>query len=279
MPCIPLTVALLSSLLIAAPTTAQTTSNSGPPRTPWGVPNLNGVWDFRTATPLQRLSSLGGKATFTEEEATAVEQAFADGLGGGNATQFPGATDADFEVWFDMGTRLTDRRTSLIVDPPDGRIPERTAAGQARVAAQAGLFQRAADGPEDRALRERCLTTRLPITPEGAPNWLQVFQTEQHVAIFIEESHDARVVPLESAEAVSPAVRQWKGSLADTGRAIHWSSKHPISMVALASLGQEPDCSSWNDLHASTPQRSSMSLPSTTRSPSRDRGLRTSRCH
>lgn len=200
-------------ILLAPPASAQTTSSLESPLTRWGRPDLNGVWDFRTATPLQRPRSLEAKATLTEEEATTFEQEFARGVGGGNATGFPGATDADFELWFDIGTHLTDNRTSLIIDPPDGRIPARTAAGQQRAAPPPGTvgLLRPADGPEDRTPWERCMMTRVPIRPAPAPNWFQLFQTEHHVAIFLEDNHGIRIIPLDSPADVSADVPQWRG--------------------------------------------------------------------
>lgn len=82
-------------LLLASAATAQTTGSGEPPRTAWGRPDLNWVWDFRTVTPLERLDALAGKAVLTEEEAAAVEEQVASGLGGGDFSFFPGGTAAD----------------------------------------------------------------------------------------------------------------------------------------------------------------------------------------
>ena len=199
-------------LLLASTATAQTTGSGEPPRTAWVRPDLNGVWDFRTGTPLERLDALAGKAVLTEEEAAAVEEQFASGLGGGDFSFFPGGTAADNEFWFDFGTRLTDRRTSLIVTPRDGKIPTRTALGQQRVAARPNAARRSANGPEDRTLNERCLATRVPITVIPAANYLQLFQTEHYVAILQEYIHDARIIPIGSRPPLPRGLRQWAGA-------------------------------------------------------------------
>ena len=117
----------------------------------------------------------------------------------------------NIELWLDFGSRLTDNRTSLIVHPPDGKIPARTPAGELRLETLA-WFGRPADGPEDRTVSERCLTAdQVPVTPFPAFNYLQLFQTPDHVAIVQEFAHEARLVPLDARPPLPARVRQWLG--------------------------------------------------------------------
>ena len=119
-------LAILGFLLIQpGVATAQLTEDASEvPRLPWGAPDLQGVWDYRTATPLQRQRDLAAKERITGEEAAAYERQFAKAFGGGDLRSRPGTTEADVEIWFDVGLRLSSGRTSLIIDPPKGRLPE-----------------------------------------------------------------------------------------------------------------------------------------------------------
>ena len=202
--------ALLMTPGIAAAQSAE--DWAAEPRTSWGVPNLQGVWDFRTATPLERPDELAGKATLTDQEAARFEQTFARGLGGGDFSGLPGADATETELWTDHGTELMDGRTSLIVDPPDGRIPERTPVGQQRNETFAAFYDRpAANGAEDRHLGERCIASGGPVEPFPAFNYLQLFQTPDHVVIVQEFVHEARVVPLDGRPRLPQSIRQWQG--------------------------------------------------------------------
>ena len=204
------------------------------PRTAWGDPDLGGVWDFRTITPLERPAELADKAVLTPEEAAAfAEQAIA----GLNADQRPDDAAQDVErayndFWWDWGDSLTeDLRTSLIVDPPDGRIPARVVgideADQARRAGwhrpirERVVFYGPARGPEDLGLSERCMlgfNAGPPLLPSAYNNNLQLFQTPDHVVIFSEMVHDARIVPLSDdqphlPESNPPVAGRLAGSL------------------------------------------------------------------
>ena len=181
------------------------------PRTPWGHPDLQGVWDYRTVTPLERPDALAGKAKLTEAEAASFEAEFARGVGGGDLRARPGTTEADVEIWFDFGDRLSDRRTSLIVDPSDGKIPPLTEVGRRRRAEAPIRFAGLADGPEDRPWSERCLDTRLPLRVGPESNYVQLFQTQDYVAILLEHVHDGRMVPLDARSSLSTHLRQFLG--------------------------------------------------------------------
>ena len=209
---------------------------AGDARTPWGHPDLQGVWDFRTITPLERPAELADKAVLTEEEAAAYQtlenrrqnRDLVDPEKGGALypPESQGGVVPYNEFWYDRGATLVeDRRTSLIVDPPDGRLPARQAGaleqigsagedlpGSRPVRYRAGGI--GADGPEDRGLGERCLlgfNSGPPLIPGAYNNNIQVFQTPTHVVIHHEMVHDARIVPLDGRPHLSGAIRQWMG--------------------------------------------------------------------
>lgn len=139
-------------LLVPAGVSGQTRSTTDDPatpfRTPWGEPDLQGVLDYRTITPLQRSPELAGQAFFTEPEAAEFERLNT------------GSSLPAWSWWQDSLQLTDDRRTSLIVDPPDGRIPALTPAALERVSAMRTVFRRPPHGPEDRTLFERCLVGR-----------------------------------------------------------------------------------------------------------------------
>ena len=126
------------------------------PRTPDGKPDLQGIWDFRTITPLERPNQFAGKETLSAEEAAALEQRNAETrVDRAPRTGDPGTYN---QFWFDFGTRVVDdKRTSLIVDPADGRLPPLTPGAEKRAAERAERLKRPAEGPEDRPTWERCL--------------------------------------------------------------------------------------------------------------------------
>ena len=167
--------------LSAIPVAAQTA-----PRTPWGQPDLQGVWDFRSITPLQRPEELADKEFLTAEEAANLEQETIDRNEDllnrpARRTQVTESVDRGEEgapgfynnLWLDRGTTVVGtRRTSLVIDPSDGRIPALTPAAQERVATRAALNRRITEGPEDRSLSERCIL-RGNAGAAHATGWLQ----------------------------------------------------------------------------------------------------------
>ena len=184
------------------------------PRTPDGRPDLQGVWDFRTITPLQRPKALGNKkvlsaeeaARFEEQENTRQNRDLMD-LEKGPGSVYPkGGVVPYNEFWYDRGNKLIDRRTSLIVDPPDGRLPPWTPEGERRAAAREAENRDSqgehphADSYEDLPLSVRCIigfNAGPPMTPGAYNNNMQLFQTVDNVAILNEMIHAARIIPLD----------------------------------------------------------------------------------
>ena len=223
--------------LLAAPVGAQTTLQTAD-----GQPDLQGVWDFRTMTPLERPEDQD-QAFLTEEEAAEAEAAAdarrarlleptavrteplpAGGVGAERGRRVGGYND----FWLDYGTNIIgDRRTSLIVDPLNGRLPALTPEGERL--RQVGSLQEdlpieypvrvrsagtGADQPEDRGLAERCLlgfNSGPPMIASGYNNNMQLFQTPDHVVILNEMVNDARIIPLDGRPHLPADVRQWMG--------------------------------------------------------------------
>ena len=215
----------LAALVVATtPAAAQNEDRPEPPRTSWGAPDLQGVWDYRTATPMERPRNYGDREFLTDEEAAAYEQQFSQRLD--DSRRSPG-TVADVErayneFWYDFGSNLTeDKRTSLIVDPPNGRIPPLTEEARLRATGpnesplrERVIFRSGADGPEDRGLSERCIlgfSSGPPLTPSAYNNNMQLFQTPDHVVIFTEMVHEARIIPLDGRPHLPRDLLQWLG--------------------------------------------------------------------
>ena len=211
-------------LLAAAPATAQTDLRTG-----WGDPDLQGIWDFRTITPLERPAELGEQAFLTAEEAANLEQEVVDRnveLANRPARRTTvtesvdrgedGAPGFYNNFWLDRGTRTVGtRRTSLIVDPPNGRLPEMSPEGRERTeATRAYRREHPADSWLDRSAYDRCIlgfNAGPPITPGGYNQNLQVFQTPDEVVLVTEMVHTVRVVPLDGRPPLPDHVRQWSG--------------------------------------------------------------------
>jgi len=192
-----------------------------PPRTSWGDPDLQGIWNNSTITELERPQELSGKQVLADDEAAVLEE---------KATQNridrpprPGDPGTYNQFWFDRGTRVVaTKRTSLIVDPTDGKLPPLTAAGRQR---QEERFKRlgpsatasSGNGPfdsyEDISVVTRCITRGLPnaMFPGGYNNNFQILQVPGLVVLLSEMMHDARVIPLDGRPHISQNVRQWMG--------------------------------------------------------------------
>ena len=210
-------VALLPVPVVAQTDGAETWTL---PRTPWGDPDLQGIWDFRTMTPLERPEDLAGKQFLTDDEAAEYQTARVARLDKDRRTDDGLTAEADValaynEFWWDSGKTLTeDKRTSLIVDPPDGRIPSLTPDAQARVDLRREGRRRPARGPEDRSVGERCIlgfNAGPPVNPSAYNNNIHIFQIPGSVVILVEMVHDVRVVPMDGRPHLPDHIRQWKG--------------------------------------------------------------------
>jgi hypothetical protein len=200
-----------------APVTAQRKAAAASKqwRTPWGDPDLQGSWSNATTTPLERPTALAGKQVLTDEETTELEKQTAQNR---NTDRRDGkGTDADVaraynEFWWERGRVLN--RTSLIVDPADGRLPPLTPEGQktldARAEAKRGRGP--ADSWEDRSLQERCILYHgVPPLPTGYNNNYEIVQAPGYVAILHEMIHEVRLIPLDQRAHLPQNVRQWMG--------------------------------------------------------------------
>lgn len=206
-------VVIALGVLAPAVAAAQPASSAemSVPRTPDGRPALQGVWDFSSLTPLQRPADLAGREFLTDEDVSALEARAAARV---DTAPRPGDPGSYNRFWFDDGTTVVGtRRTALIVDPPDGRLPSYMPEGRARMAARAEARSRNA-GPEDRDVDERCIlgfNSGPPMIPGAYNNFVQLFQTPGHVAILNEMVNDVRLVPLDGQPPLTGEVRQWRG--------------------------------------------------------------------
>ena len=202
-----------ASLFGQAPSSKAATgaaANWTPPRTPWGDPDLQGIWSYATTTPLERPAEFAGKEFLTEEEAAARD---AEAEAGADAPPKAGDPGTYNAVWFDRGRTASNRRTSLIIDPADGRLPPFTPdAKRKRDARAAYLKEHPADSWLDRPLADRCIMYHgVPPLPTGYNNTYQIFQIPGYVAILDENIHDVRMIPLDGRPHIGEDIRYWNG--------------------------------------------------------------------
>jgi hypothetical protein len=194
-------------------------------RTPWGDPDLQGIWNTATATPLERPSKFGGTPVLTDEEAAEFQEEVASNL---TRDRRDGSQEVDVdraynEHWMDARRlqTLQDKRTSLIVDPPDGRLPpapqltpERRKAAEERAARVRPFYVDRPNGPQELPLVTRCILReghdRAPYLGTIYNNTNQIFQSPGYVTILSEMVHHARIIPL-TGPHVGPDLRQWLG--------------------------------------------------------------------
>jgi hypothetical protein len=203
---------ILSGALAVVSLAAGQTRAPAAGKTPDGQPDLQGFWTNSTITPLERPKELAGKQFFTPAEAVEYQQRMARQTGEGPPGLQAGSSINDF--WFERGKVAEGLRTSLIVDPPDGKIPY-TPEGQKRLTARAQERRlHRSDGPEDRSLTERCIVWPVsgpPMMPTGYNSNYQIIQAPGYVVILVEMIHDARIIPLDGRPHVAAGIREWMG--------------------------------------------------------------------
>ncbi|MEE2965380.1 MAG: hypothetical protein VX427_14710 [Acidobacteriota bacterium] len=219
-----LTAAAVAAALVLAHAPATAQSATGP-RTAWGDPDLQGVWDYWTFTPLERPEEFADRDQLTAEEAAVVAQrSNAEALARDEPPPPGDVGGYSQAVWTDRARATALTQPSLLVDPPNGKLPAMTAAATARAQADAsaggypvrlrvgGINE---DGPEARGAAERCLlgfSTGPPMLPAGYNNNVQLFQAPGWVVLLNEMVHDVRVVPLDGRDALPSNLQQWLGS-------------------------------------------------------------------
>ena len=220
------TVAATSGLL-AVPASGEAASDAWTtPLTVDGHPDLQGVWANNNATPLERPEAWAGKEELSPEEVAELEAALGQAVGDDDAlfgdqqvlaaiertkAKSYDPTTGNYNQFWIVERQLTNR-TSLVVDPADGRIPPLTPEALERQAARAEYRkQHPADSWEDRSLGERCLSFGVPRLGAGYNSYYQIFQSADHVVILMEMAHDARVIPIDGTPPLDDDIRLWHG--------------------------------------------------------------------
>jgi hypothetical protein len=228
----------LVTLWLIGISAAQSANPYKPPHTEYGYPDLQGMWTNATITPLERPTQFGERRGYTDAEAKALEQDVFDANAAADKPTdpklnvqevnkncevkgFSGVGCGYNNFWVDPGTKLIDingeKRTSILVDPPNGRLPAILPAAQERITAGRAKFRGLGDapGPEARSLGERCIlsfgsSAGPPMTPLLYNNNYQIVQTKDTVTILVEMVHDARVIRI-GGEHLPKSIGKWMG--------------------------------------------------------------------
>ncbi|MDP1757330.1 MAG: hypothetical protein Q8L38_07790, partial [Pseudohongiella sp.] len=206
-------------------TLAQTDPNYKAPRTEWGTPDLRGVFNFSSNTPLERPREYGDRQFYTPEEVMARDQRAAEEAAAGDGNSSQGGVGGYNQFWVEGLPIDLNLRTSMLIYPENGRMPSRVEGapmafgglgpdynGTRPVRVAVGGI--AKDGPEDRGISERCLlgfNSVPPFMPSMYNNNVQLFQTEDHFVIFNEMIHEARIVRLNADGHIPENITQWTG--------------------------------------------------------------------
>jgi len=196
-------LALLLALLAPVFGQSRAPKKWTPPRTADGHPDLQGMWTDATVTPFERPPEFAGKAVLTEEEAIAYEKRIAD-------ERAHPPKDEISDTYADYGTTLLPgRRTSMVVDPPDGHIPLTPAAEAQRDY----YFAHYTDSYQYMSPADRCISRGVPALMFPAPNnsAVSIAQPPGYVILFTEANHEARIIPLDGRPHLPPSVPQWNG--------------------------------------------------------------------
>jgi len=176
--------------------------------TPWGDPDLQGVWSYASITPLQRPQRLEDKEFYSVEEAADINAQL-----GIERAPVPGQVGDYNVIYYDRGQISTDLRTSLIFKPPNGRLPLREETIQQQEQQAAYRREHPADSWLDRSNWDRCITYHgVPPISTGYNNTYQIVQNPNFVAIMVENIHDVRLIPLDGRPQLDEKIRQWNGA-------------------------------------------------------------------
>ena len=225
--CVLVAIACLTLAAAGSQSDSRPPSAYKVPKTAFGHPDLEGVWTNNSATPLQRPAAWADKAVLTDAEIAKVQSAarqleeqgdalfgdelITDTLQGHTASKSHDTETGNYNAFW-LPSRDFERRTSLIIDPPNGRIPPETPEAQKRRAALAERRRVSpADGPESRGLTERCITFGVPRFQAAYSSVYQIVQSPTHVVFNMETIHDARVIPLDGRPHLSDRIPQWLG--------------------------------------------------------------------
>ena len=221
-------VAIGMLVLVPVPATAQDAGDTGTlPRTADGQPDLQGVWANNNITPLERPEAWKGKDRLTDDDLAELRIAAAGATDGGDAlfgeqlaltaiartkaTSYDPTTGNYNQFW--IADRDFDNRTSLLVDPPDGRIPALTPEAQQRLTDREQYRrEHPADSWADRSLTERSITYGVPRLGAGYNSYYHIFQSADHLVILMEMNHDARIIPIDRRPHLDESIRQWHGN-------------------------------------------------------------------
>ena len=196
----------------AAPKTPASKKSAALPRTPWGDLDLEGLWSNTTTTPLERLPEASDKQVLSDEERTALARRVAERLNADRQPERPGQIVAYNEFWYERGT--LNHRTSLIIDPPDGKLPPFTPEAQNRYDAWAkGRADQRFASAQEMGAYDRCITRGMPgaMLPGFYNHNYHILQTPGYVAIVVEMIHDARIIPVDGRPHLNKDLRQWLG--------------------------------------------------------------------
>jgi hypothetical protein len=201
------TVAIVAAVLACAEAGQAQTSV----RTPWGDPDLQGLFSNASVTPMERPALLGAKAVWTEAEAAEVEKNGLATLLKAVAPEIPVSGELN-EIWLEVGKVVRNRHTAMVIEPADGKIPY-TPEGKKRWDAVPSLGKRmTADSPEERALIERCIQTDPVLLPNPFyNNHHQIVQAPGYVMILSEVIHQTRIIPVDGRPHLNSKVTQWFG--------------------------------------------------------------------
>ena len=235
--------AVAAVVALASAGVAAQAGNWSAPRTPWGDPDLEGLWTNTTTTPLERPDDVAAGDVLSTEERASRDAAGDVAREARGIEPGTGETGSYNNFWVERGVRMS--RASLIIDPPDGKLPL-TAAEAARRADRESYRGREPAGPEDRNLYERCISRGMPgsMMPGFYNHNYQIMQTPEYVVIYVEMIHDARIIPLDGRPHPDAGIGQWlgdsRGHFEGDTLVVETTNFTPITGRALTVFGANP---------------------------------------